>query len=309
MVLREFMLGDIPAIAEIRNQSISISPDFFSMTVDRFRYDLYDEDVPMQSRLMVAEEGGRVLGYYHLYSDENQLARGRVNLDSIHVHPSARSEGAGSQLLESVIEVTREWKGRYISTAVPEDSPRSIQFLERHGFKQARVFFKMRLSDLSRGLEPQFPSGLSLRTFLRGEDEAQFVDVFNRAFADHWDFTPITELDVAQWNRRPAFNSKGCFLLFDGDRLIGFTTVIYDPERAAQTGEAVARIFEMGILPEYRRRGLGFLLLQRAVAYARERGFKALDLVTDAENEASMQLYEKMGFQERRSTIVLHREV
>lgn len=306
MKLREFLLGDIPAIAEIRNESISISPDFYSMTIDRYRFDSYDEGGSLQSRIVVAEVEGHVAGFYHLYSDANQLARGRANLDSIHVHPSYRNQGVGAALVASVAETAKGWGARYVSTAIPEDSPRSRVFLERHGFTLARRFYKMRLSDMAAVPEPALAPGLSLRAFQPGKDEAQFVSVFNAAFEGHWDFTPLTEAEVAEWNRRPSFNPRGCFMLFEGDRQIGFTTVLYNPEEAAQTGEAVARIFEMGVLPEHRHRGLGFELLKAAVKYARERGIAAVDLVTDAENEAATKLYEKVGFQEKRASLVFH---
>ena len=304
--LREFVLGDIPAIAEIRNESISISPDFYSMTVDRFRYDFYDEDVPMMSRIEVAELDGAVVGFTHLYTDENQLLQGRVNLDSFHVHPRARNQGVGQALLASAVEAARGWKGRYISTSIPEESPRSLEFLERHGFHRVRDFYKMRLSDLRPDADLALPAGFSLRTFQPGTDESAFVAVYNASFSDHWDFVPLADWEVAKWNRRPAFSPKGCFLLFDQDRMVGFTTVMYDPEQAAHTGEAVGRIFEMGVLPEYRRRNLGYMMLQAAIRYAQEQGFQALDLVTDVENEAGVQLYEKVGFQEKRASVILH---
>lgn len=307
--LREFVLGDIPAIAEIRNDSISISPDFISMTVDRFRYDFYDEDVPMMSRIEVAEVAGNVAGFTHLYTDENQLRLGRVNLDSLHVHPAARNHGVGAALLASAVETARGWNGRYLSTAIPEESPRSVTFLERHGFTRVRQFYKMRLSDLRPDADTHFPPGFHQRHFQPGTDEAAFVEVYNAAFADHWDFIPMADWEIAKWNRRPAFNPKGCFLLFDQDRLVGFTTVMFDQDQARETGQAVGRIFEMGVLPEYRRRGLGYTMLQAAIRYAQAQGFDALDLVTDVENEAGIQLYEKVGFQEKRASIVLHRQL
>ena len=161
VTLREFLLGDIPAIAAIRNESISISPDFYSMTVDRARYDFYDEDVPMRSRIVVAEEAGEVAGFYHLYTDEHQLARGRVNLDSIHVHPNHRDRGVGQARVASAAETATGWGAKYISTAIPEDSPGSLRFLQRYGFEEVRRFYKMRLNDLDRAEAPVLPAGFS----------------------------------------------------------------------------------------------------------------------------------------------------
>lgn len=313
MQLREFVLGDIPAIAAIRNASIEISPDFYSMTVDRFRYDFYDEDVPMKSRIMVAEDEGHVVGFYHLYTDENLLARGRSNLDSIHVSPQGQGKGVGTALVGSVLETAREWGARYVSTAVPGDQPRSLAFLERLGFRRMRTFDKMRLTDLRPEPEPAFPPNYELTTFVRGQDEAPFVEVFNAAFQDTWDFTPVTPAEVAQWNHRPSFNPRGCFLLWETDggdrRLVGFTTVLFNPDRAEQTGRVIGRVYEMGVLPSHRKGGLGFQLLRVAIRYAREQGFQGLDLVTDDQSEAGKQLYAKVGFQEKRSSVVLHRDV
>lgn len=308
MKIREFMLGDIPAIAAIRNASIEISPDFYSMTVDRYRYDFYDADLPMKSRIAVAEVDDRVAGFYHLYTDEHLLARGRSNLDSIHVHPDARGHGVGAALIDSAAETARGWGATYISTAIPDADPRSLVFLERHGFKKVRTFDKMRLSLKKDQAGPAVPAGYTLRNFRAG-DEAGFVHVFNAAFGDHWDFVPLTEAEVSQWNRRPSFDPRGCFLLFEGEALVGFATVLFNPERAEVTGQVIGRIFEMGVLPSHRRKGLGYVLLQVALKYASENGFAAVDLVTDAESEAGKQLYAKVGFEEKRSSLVLHRQV
>jgi mycothiol synthase len=308
VILREFVLGDVPAVAEIRNASMAISPDFYSMTVDRFRYDFYDVDKPMTARLMVAiEDDGQVAGFYHLYRDQSQLARGRVNLDSLHIHPRARNHGVGALLLASAIETARAWNGRYISTAIPEQSPRSVAFLERHGFFPARTFQQWRLNGLTGFDEPHFPAGFALRRFQPGQDEARFVGAFNSAFKEHWDFTPLTEAEVVQWNRRADFQAAGCFILEAKNSLVGFTTVLYDPTQAAQTGEAIGRIFEMGVLPELRQQHLGYGLLLAAIHYAGKLGFQALDLVADSQNAAALKLYEKVGFQEKRQTQVLHR--
>jgi mycothiol synthase len=178
--------------------------------------------------------------------------------------------------------------------------------LKRHGFFPVRTFQQLRLADLTGFAEPQFLEGFALRPFKPGQDEAAFVSAFNAAFADHWDFTPLVEAEVAQWNRRADFQPAGCLLLANAGGVAGFTTILFDPSRAAQTGEAIGRIFEMGVLPEARRQQLGYGLLLAAIGYARSRGFQALDLVADSENPAALRLYEKVGFQEKRQTQVLH---
>ncbi|MEB3329632.1 MAG: GNAT family N-acetyltransferase [Candidatus Sericytochromatia bacterium] len=308
MLLREFQMGDIPAIAAIRNASIELSPDFYSMTLDRFRYDFYGADFPLTSRIVVAEVDDKVAGFYHLYTDERLLARGRSNIDSIHVAPDHRGAGLGAALIASVADTARGWGARYVSTAIPEASPRSLGFLERHGFERVRRFDLMRLAVQPGLATPPSPAGFSLRAFHAG-DEAAFVAAFNAAFADHWDFVPLEAPEVQRWNRRATFDPEGCLLLTDDatGEVAAFVTVLHQADPDAQP--PVARIFEMGVVPAQRRRGLGYVMLQTGLAYASARGFGAVDLVTDAQSQAGLQLYAKVGFTEKRSSIVLHRRV
>lgn len=304
--LREFVLGDLPAIAAIRNASISLSADFFSMTVDRFRYDLYAEDRPMQSRIVVATTAdGAVVGFYHLYADARPLPPGatlRANLDSLHVLPRVRGTGIGAALVADAAETARAWHATELAIALPERDRGSAAFLERQGFAPAHTFYLMRKTELS-GEAPRFPAGLAVRSFRIGADEAAFLEAFNACFARNWDFRPLSLEDVRAWNQREGFDPEGCFLVLDGETVVAFITVTYDVERAMGTGEAVGRIFEIGVRPEWRRHGLAVSLLQAAIAYARERRFTALDMVTDAENEAGVALYTKFGFAEKRATI------
>jgi RimJ/RimL family protein N-acetyltransferase len=52
----------------------------------------------------------------------------------------------------------------------------------------------------------------------------------------------------------------------------------------------------MGLLPEWRGRGLGRRLLEATLAEARRWGFKRIELDVYADNERAIALYEKAGF-------------
>jgi RimJ/RimL family protein N-acetyltransferase len=52
----------------------------------------------------------------------------------------------------------------------------------------------------------------------------------------------------------------------------------------------------MGLLPEWRGRGLGRRLLEATLAEARRSGFKRIELDVYADNERAIALYEKAGF-------------
>ncbi len=53
----------------------------------------------------------------------------------------------------------------------------------------------------------------------------------------------------------------------------------------------------MGLLPEYRGKGLGQRLLEACLARAKEVGLTRIELETRADNEPALRLYERMGFE------------
>jgi RimJ/RimL family protein N-acetyltransferase len=53
----------------------------------------------------------------------------------------------------------------------------------------------------------------------------------------------------------------------------------------------------MGLLPEYRGKGLGRRLMQAALAAAHDEGFVRVELTAHADNLRAIALYEKLGFQ------------
>ena len=97
------------------------------------------------------------------------------------------------------------------------------------------------------------------------------------------------------------FGGKQCignaevFLAFDGDEPIGMTTVsLSDEWRAFCFETRFAFVNAVYVRPEYRRRGIGRVLMQSAIEWARRRGCSRLRLRTSDEGRA---LYESLGFQ------------
>jgi len=305
--IRKFTIGDLPRVAEIRNASLAISPDFYSMTVDRIRSTGMASELQLTSEILVAERDGVVRGYIHIYTDPHLMGLGRINIDAFHVHPEERRSGIGAMLLEAAEAKAREWNGRYMSIAIPAAVESSQTFLLKHEFQLMRYFWKLRHSALEGLPTAQLPEKLRFRTFRRGMDEAAYVELLNATFAEHWDFAPVTQPELEEWNQRPDFDPRGCFFIVDGEREIAHITVLIDPMRFEETHDAAARVFELGVLPEYRGRGLGYQLLLKAAEFSRTQELNALELVVDGHNDGAKGMYEQMGFQEKRAILVFHK--
>lgn len=306
--IRKFTIGDLPRVAEIRNASLAISPDFYSMTVDRIRSTGMTSEQPLTSEILVAERDGMVRGYIHIYTDPRLMEnRGRINIDAFHVHPEERRSGIGAMLLEAAEAKAREWQGRYLSIAIPAAVPTSQTFLIKHQFQLVRYFWKLRHAELAGLPQSALPGSLRFRSFRRGMDEDAYVELLNATFAEHWDFAPVTRPELESWNQRPDFDPRTCFFIVDGEREIAHLTVLVDPSRAEETHDMAARVFELGVHPDYRGKGLGYQLLLKAAEVCRDQELGALELVVDGQNDGAKGMYERMGFQEKRAILVFHK--
>jgi ribosomal protein S18 acetylase RimI-like enzyme len=66
----------------------------------------------------------------------------------------------------------------------------------------------------------------------------------------------------------------------------------------------------LGVLPEYRQRGLGQALLQHTFAEFARRGFTAVGLGVDAENPTgAVRVYERAGMRVERTNLVFEKVV
>lgn len=91
---------------------------------------------------------------------------------------------------------------------------------------------------------------------------------------------------AADWERFLAASPNGCFVMEDADKIVGTSATISYEDKFAWIGMVL-------VDPDYRNRGIGTTLLQRAVEYLD--GARVPTLKLDA-TPAGKPLYEKMGF-------------
>jgi len=82
------------------------------------------------------------------------------------------------------------------------------------------------------------------------------------------------------------------FVALEGGEIVGRLSVARDPHPAS------AHVADLGLVvaADHRRRGIGRLLLENAVAWARGAGVRKLELHVFPWNEPAIRLYETFGF-------------
>ncbi|WPM32541.1 GNAT family N-acetyltransferase [Hydrogenobacter sp. T-2] len=90
----------------------------------------------------------------------------------------------------------------------------------------------------------------------------------------------------------------GIWLAEEDSKVVGF--VASDGNWfSKREGKVVGAIHELVVLPEYRNRGIGRALVQKALEYFKSRGLDMAELWVGDENKQAIDFYKNLGFEER----------
>ncbi len=251
---------------------------------------------------VVLAPSGEVAGYVSLWDapphvDPEQWGR---------VHPDRAGHGLGSYLLG--------WAERRARTALDQAPPgarvvlvdwinrldtATQALLRNHGHVPVRVNYRM-LIDLDPAAPPaapQWPAGVSVRSFVVGQDERVTLRTIRTAFRDSWGFVESPfEAHLEHWTYRwrsdPDFDPSLWFLAVAGDEVIGTALSRLGINEDRELGW----IFSLGVLRPWRRQGVAAALLQHCFVQLWQRGRRRVGLGVDADSLTNaLHLYEKAG--------------
>jgi len=237
-------------------------------------------------------QDGELAGYAHL--DPTDPVQGPSG--ELVVHPACRRHGLGLELLRTVNAST---SGRPLRLWAHGDLPGAARLAASAGFGRIRALWQMRRSLQTRIGRPQLGEGVTVRTFVPGQDEDAWIALNRRAFAGHPEQGTWTRADLEMREREPWFDPDGFFLAEHGDRLAGFHwTKIHgqDGDSVGHHHEPIGEVYVVGVDPAERGSGLGRALTLMGLRYLRSRGLFQVMLYVDETNTAAIGMYEALGF-------------
>ncbi|MCX4824080.1 mycothiol synthase [Streptomyces sp. NBC_01142] len=203
------------------------------------------------------------------------------------VHPSHRGRGHGRALGAALLGASgkrlRVWAHGGRSAA-----RHLAQVLGLTLFRELRQL-RRPLSPLDIS-EPVFPAGVTVRTFVPGQDDAAWLAVNALAFAHHPEQGSLTQRDLDDRKAEPWFDPKGFFLAERDGELVGFHwTKVHAEERLGE-------VYVVGVRPDAQGGGLGKALTAIGLRHLAAQGLPTAMLYVDADNTAALTVYERLGF-------------
>ncbi|MEU1120868.1 MULTISPECIES: mycothiol synthase [unclassified Streptomyces] len=251
--------------------------------------------VSEQGRLQL--RGGARDGVRHLLLDVGDELVGYAQLEDtdpveapaaeLVVHPARRGHG----------------HGRALGAALLAESGRRLRIWAHGGHSAARhlaqvlglaLFRELRqmrrsLADLDLP-DPVLPAGVTLRTFVPGQDDAAWLAVNAAAFAHHPEQGALTQRDLDDRKAEAWFDPAGFFLAEKDGELVGFHWTKVHEE------EGLGEVYVVGVRPGAQGGGLGKALTTTGLRHLAQAGLPTAMLYVDADNKAAVSVYERLGF-------------
>lgn len=235
---------------------------------------------PQETILFV--DGARILGFY------------QPHYPLLVVHRDTRRQGIGRVLVDRAQVWAVERGEDELWLAPPAGSTVADAFCRALGFRYRFSFYGMRLTPEVPVPPPIFPDDVATRSF-SPEIEDAYVALINAAFAGHQSPVVVSAEQIRQSHTLPGRGPDGVLILTphaEPARPIGYCRTLVAPSDDGGS----ATIGQIGLLPEWRGRGLGRELLRWGIARLRDVAPGPIDLGVEAENTAALALYERTGF-------------
>lgn len=293
--IRAARRDEVEAVAELLNEHSRKLHGVDDQPASELRQYWESPDVDFERDVLVAEgRGGSLVGYADI----------GVQAQQVWLDVRGREEEPLRALLDAIEVRAAEKKPEATLVGYTSESDSLIRDLyDQAGYRVTRHSYRMEISLAGGAPEPEWPEGFSVRTFRPGEEERVY-DAHMSSFAGTWMFEREPFELWSHWFRKDtAFDASLWFLAEAGDDLAGIALT-----RVSENEPDLGWVRILGVLPEFRQRGLGQALLRHTFGEHAKRGLGRVGLGVDAENPTgAVRVYERAGMHLARKNLILEK--
>ena len=309
IVIRPARLDDAAAVANIRNALWQVQAGHLLTDAEWTRQDWLAPGFDVARRVGLAVDAvGETVGFVWLAT---------WDVDSVVLHLGARPDEDGGRVRERLLDwAEARTRGMLAQDGIDEPFPvyvrvapgddETAHVLDHRGYRLYRMSVEMRITLGSAPPTPRWPEGVTPTVLVPNENEHAVHATISEAFETNW-----------EGDRVPPFETWRHETLAD----VGYDPTLWVVAVDA-AGEVVGALggtalwrgqvgvgglFDFGVRPAWRGRGLGRAILLQALWRFYGRGYHTVALSVDAHNTPAVALYDSVGMRETyRSAIYAH---
>jgi mycothiol synthase len=212
----------------------------------------------------------------------------------LRVPPAEDSAGVAASLLEAMEKraAERALPGATVRAFVAAKDERTWRAVEAAGYEVFRHSFRMQIDFDGDLPAPQWPEGITVRTFAPGEEDHRVWEAHQNSFEDAFEHAIWPYEGWREWAFSESFDPSLWFLAEDGDEIAGVCLC----KSNSGAGGKLGWVNVLGVRRPWRRRGIARALLLHAFAEFRERDRSGVGLGVDGLNPTgAVSLYEGAG--------------
>jgi mycothiol synthase len=208
------------------------------------------------------------------------------------VREDSRRLGIGRRLVDYAESRLQSDSGERLLLWLPSGNEAAAHFYTALGLRYQASLWQLQLAPTHAVPDLQFPTDIALKS-VEEIDLDEYVTLFNTAFAGHPTPLRITR-PIVDWARTlPGYDPTMTLVLADrsSGQLIGLCRTSHNHDT-----DSAGEVKFIGLLPEWRGKGLGKALLAWGVNHLRHTGASQVSLNVEGENDGALALYENVGF-------------
>lgn len=254
------------------------------------------------STRLVETPDGQLVGYAEVWDAAELPVRPRMSLD---VHPNYYDTGIGSYLAtwgeqraHAVFDRVPADARIVLDSTASSESPEMRAILQAAGLKPTgESWWRMGIVMDSPPPAPQLPEGFVIKTYADLPNPEAIYRARTDSFRDHRGFIEESfETGFQRWShfmlKDDLLDPTLWFLAVDGDTIAGISLNRWELWGRPQAGY----VMTLGVIPQYRRRGLGEALLLHTFGEFWRRGKPYVTLHVDGSSlTGATRLYERAG--------------
>jgi ribosomal protein S18 acetylase RimI-like enzyme len=253
---------------------------------------------------------GQIIGYAELFFFGPDTSR--IDIYT-HVHPDYAEYDLDNRLLQWGESRAREFLPHFapdteivLKTGHWSGAEAAKRIYKQEGFELVRHSWTMQIDFEQAPPAPEWPDGITVRNFVRDQDERIVYDLRQAAFADMWGFT---SMPFERWvyhliSNEKDFDSNFWFLAFENGELVGHALCL----PRTHEDPAMGWVQNLAVRRDQRKRGLGMALLLHSFGAFYGNGSQRAGLSVDATSLTGAQrLYQRAGMRSARQFDTYHK--